>query len=606
MCINVIGYYKYKTGVQISMKKQLILNINLPTLQEDSNSDEALNFWRNIIKNGQNIIIDKFEKNFQKLENEQHIKKFSNLSKKSWYWKNAITTSDFGLQLKNFEPIDLVKDNYYNLCYVSFQLMIPQKSKYAPPISNFINLNDYWKVNMHSISCKKLKTQDNFTFKAFIGIQFPILKRSNLENPKTCNHSFRSLNLGVWEWRLVWVCKKCGFMCYCDCFKKAIEASPYRHEYLHRYSENLEIKVSDLEFISNACDVCRGVESTNQFCHQMYARSKFELQYGAYVRKKMTELKLEKCPETDFLKLQLIANNLVRDELGFPKIGEKWATETKLYKIISKIFSKNAVIHHYRNKWLERLELDIFIPSKNIAIEYHGIQHFKAMNFWGGEKSFLKTKERDKKKERLCKENRVLLIIFTYKDEISIQNVNQRLLQFDLPINSNLEFNVRDKKEILFMNNIPNIVSVSYAKRVLQNIGSQMLEDYQSQFEAFEQTATKTIRDKAISPKNKETNEVANKIIRSESLKDCLITSIYGAFRRLHNALELLVISPDENMFPLMNEKDTYEDMLEFFLFGFDWTSGNRAELYAFPKDEFSNILRKVSPAAWSIYDKKS
>ncbi len=588
------------------MRKQLILNINLPTLRDDSNSDEALKFWRKIIKNVQNIILDKFEKKLQQLEKEKHIKSFSNLSKKSWYWKNAKTTSDFGLQLKNFEPIDLVKDNYFNLCYVSFQIMIPHKSKYFPPTSNFINLNDHWKVNMHSTSCKKLKTQDNFTFKAFIGIQLPILKRSNLENPRTCNHSFRSLNLGTWEWRLVWVCKKCGFMCYCECFKEAIETDPYRHKYLHRYSENLKIEVSDLEFIPNVCDVCRGVESTNQFCHQMYARSKFEIKYGAYVRKKMIELHLEKYPETDFLKLQLVANNMIRDELGFSRIGEKWATETKLYKIISKIFNKVSVIHHFRDKWLDRLELDIFIPSINVAIEYHGIQHFKAMDFWGGEQGFLKTKERDKKKVRLCKENGVLLIIFTHKDEINIQNVKQRLLQFDLPINSNLELKLQDKKEIKLMNNIPKIVSVSYATRVLQDIGSQILNNYQSQFEVFEQTATKTIRDKAISPKNEETNEVANKIISSESLKDCLMVSIYGAFRRLHNALELLEIYPDEYMFPLMNEKDTYEDMLKFFLFGFDWTSGNRAELHAFPKDELGNILRKVSPASWSIYDKKS
>lgn len=156
------------------------------------------------------------------------------------------------------------------------------------------------------------------------------------------------------------------------------------------------------------------------------------------------------------------------------------------------------------------------------------------------------------------------------------------------------------------MNKIPNIVSISYAKRVIQNIGSQLLENYQSEFDLFEQKATKAIRDAVVSLKNEETNEIANKILKSEILKDCKIELIYGVFRRLHNSLELLSSYPDDYMFPLMNEKDVYEDVLELFLFGFELTSGKGVQLFAFPKDELGNILRNAFPSAWSIYDKKS
>ena len=156
------------------------------------------------------------------------------------------------------------------------------------------------------------------------------------------------------------------------------------------------------------------------------------------------------------------------------------------------------------------------------------------------------------------------------------------------------------------MNIIPKIVSISYAKRIIQNIGEKLETHYPHSIDSFDLTATKSKRLAAVSMQNEETNEFANKIINSEPLKDYSSTAICGVLRRLQNASELLSLYPDEYMFPLISEKKDFDDVLDFFLFAFDWDSDNGNCLYAFPKEELGNILRKASPHSWSIYDKKA
>lgn len=143
------------------------------------------------------------------------------------------------------------------------------------------------------------------------------------------------------------------------------------------------------------------------------------------------------------------------------------------------------------------------------------------------------------------------------------------------------------------------IVSVSYAMRVIQKAGRQMHESYQSQFRDFEQKSSKTLRDKYVSLQNVETNEVAERILKSGSLKGFSIAALYGAFRRLHNALEILENYPGDHVFPLMNDDDdTFFDVLEFFLMGLDMTSDKGIQLLVTPKDQMpirDNVYLKDS-----------
>ncbi len=103
-----------------------------------------------------------------------------------------------------------------------------------------------------------------------------------------------------------------------------------------------------------------------------------------------------------------------RVSIGLPKIGEGWISETDLYKKICQHYSDYEVIHHGRPKWLGRQHLDIYIPKLNLGIEYQGLQHYTPVNYFGGKEGFLKTQERDKRKNDLCKKNNCKLI---YVDE---------------------------------------------------------------------------------------------------------------------------------------------------------------------------------------------
>jgi hypothetical protein len=108
------------------------------------------------------------------------------------------------------------------------------------------------------------------------------------------------------------------------------------------------------------------------------------------------------------------AEDLYREAIGMPKIGEGWISETELFYKVSDSFPEHEVKHHASPKWLGRQHLDIYLPELNIGLEYQGAQHYVAVEFFGGEEGLAKTIERDKKKKQKCLENGCHLI---YVDE---------------------------------------------------------------------------------------------------------------------------------------------------------------------------------------------
>lgn len=102
--------------------------------------------------------------------------------------------------------------------------------------------------------------------------------------------------------------------------------------------------------------------------------------------------------------------NILRKKKKLPKIGEGWIGETTLYYLIKELFPNEKVENHGKPLWLGRQHLDIFFSERNIAIEYQGVQHDRPVAFFGGEEQFLRQKERDERKARLCLENKCKLI----------------------------------------------------------------------------------------------------------------------------------------------------------------------------------------------------
>jgi hypothetical protein len=102
--------------------------------------------------------------------------------------------------------------------------------------------------------------------------------------------------------------------------------------------------------------------------------------------------------------------NIIRKENHLPRVGEGWTSETLLYNQIKEAFPGIRVLHHARPRWLAPQHLDIYIPERNLAIEYQGRQHVQPIAFFGGEETFQKTLKRDSVKKQKCLEAGVELI----------------------------------------------------------------------------------------------------------------------------------------------------------------------------------------------------
>lgn len=72
---------------------------------------------------------------------------------------------------------------------------------------------------------------------------------------------------------------------------------------------------------------------------------------------------------------------------------------------------------------------DFYLPESNICIEYDGEQHFKAIDFFGGEEGFIETQKRDKDKNEYCLKNNILLFRIPYTDILNINQILNEILK---------------------------------------------------------------------------------------------------------------------------------------------------------------------------------
>lgn len=69
------------------------------------------------------------------------------------------------------------------------------------------------------------------------------------------------------------------------------------------------------------------------------------------------------------------------------------------------------------------LPFDFYLPDYNLCIEYDGIQHYQAIDFWGGEDSLEKQKLNDNIKNKYCIDNDISLIRIKYDEIDYIQKI---------------------------------------------------------------------------------------------------------------------------------------------------------------------------------------
>lgn len=108
-------------------------------------------------------------------------------------------------------------------------------------------------------------------------------------------------------------------------------------------------------------------------------------------------------------------------QCGCPKCNQ-----SKGERIISEFLDLNSIsyIPQYPlkigNKLL-KVDFCIMYDGKIIYIEYNGIQHYKPVEFFGGEEKFRKQVERDNNLRQYCKENNIRLLEYSY--QIKLQDL---------------------------------------------------------------------------------------------------------------------------------------------------------------------------------------
>ena len=107
-------------------------------------------------------------------------------------------------------------------------------------------------------------------------------------------------------------------------------------------------------------------------------------------------------------------------------IVSKWKSEQTLFTLVKKEYPD--ALFQFRPRWLEPQNLDIYIPSINVGIEYQGIQHYESIDFFGGENAFIHRQNLDNRKRHLCEENGLKLIAWPYTDEITLKLLKEKIL----------------------------------------------------------------------------------------------------------------------------------------------------------------------------------
>jgi len=282
-----------------------------------------------------------------------------------------------------------------------------------------------YKTHPPRILHKTLKTFDKYIIilrETALPTKYLLQIYNKLSVPCNCPYEcLQSYIENHWDWTIKFVCRICGKVYFCSCFQKAMdkhinEAIKLSSNYSYDGWPNRFIKTyKQAEFRDDICHICRKVPSDIEYCSDMYG-SKFVIRYEPYIKRIAFEEEID---------LQH-AEDKLRDLLGIQRSG-KWISGIELYNYIRELLPNERVIHQARPIWLKPQTLDIYIPNLKIGIENQGIQHFEPVEYFGGEKSFKKTQELDKRKSRICNQNKITLIYFFYTEEIKKSLIKKRL-----------------------------------------------------------------------------------------------------------------------------------------------------------------------------------
>ena len=69
-------------------------------------------------------------------------------------------------------------------------------------------------------------------------------------------------------------------------------------------------------------------------------------------------------------------------------------------------------------KFSNKLRCDFYLTDQNTVIEFNGIQHYQAIDFFGGKSKFKEQVRNDRIKKEYCLENNIGFEIIKYDEKI--------------------------------------------------------------------------------------------------------------------------------------------------------------------------------------------
>lgn len=327
--------------------------------------------------------------------------------------------------------------NYQNRDHINLTSLYTFKKNENFSLGNFIFFIENGDYEIEIIKSDKLKIvgysfeiskRKRKSFFCLFGVRFsnaalfPVFEKYD-KQPESLD--LDEVKFGYAKYPVLFACRRTGRIYTCECFKGYIDWQMdfWRFANLY-YADDIKLKIEETSYQKGICHMCTGETPKMQYGNSMY--------YSGFLQKYLPYFNLEyKKKISGKSKDELSDNKEIENELrikfGYPKIGEKWISETILYQIVKEIFVEREIIFHYRGKELEGLEIDIFIPSLKLGFEYQGQQHFKNVQHWGGELGLEKRIENDKKKKYICNIIGYHLIEVFYYDTLSSNTVLNKI-----------------------------------------------------------------------------------------------------------------------------------------------------------------------------------
>ena len=111
-------------------------------------------------------------------------------------------------------------------------------------------------------------------------------------------------------------------------------------------------------------------------------------------------------------------NHINGDKEGCPKCSSSYG-ERIIYSILKENNIKFITQKKFDGcKFKKSLKFDFYLPDYNTCIEYNGEQHYRSVDFYGGDEGYELSKIRDNIKNNYCLNNNINLLIIKYNDDI--------------------------------------------------------------------------------------------------------------------------------------------------------------------------------------------